>query len=119
MIRLVRDNGDSVLINADQIVSVEPIFNGEKTRITLRNSYIDVKESVDEVAALIHGTPVAGVVLETKSGEDAEEAPDYSAMNKAELTAEALKMGLDVVGLGADTKTKLVELLTTGTVSQS
>lgn len=118
MIRLVRDNGDSVLVNADQIVSVEPIFSGEKTRITLRNGYMDVTETVDQIDALIHGT-VAGVVLETKSGEDAEEAPDYSAMNKAELTAEALKLGLDVVGLGADTKAKLVELLTTGTVSQS
>lgn len=118
MIRLERDNGDTVLINPDQVVQVEPINSGTKTRITLRNGYLDVKESVDTVDALINGRSLPSDGLETKDAEPSSDAPDYSSMNKAELTAEALKNGHDVVALGADTKAKLVELLTTGTVSQ-
>ena len=43
MICLERDNGDTVLINPDQVVQVEPINSGTKTRITLRNGYLDVE----------------------------------------------------------------------------
>ena len=48
------------------------------------------KESVDTVDALINGRSLPSDGLETKDAEPSSDAPDYSSMNKAEVTAEAL-----------------------------
>jgi uncharacterized protein YlzI (FlbEa/FlbD family) len=124
MIRLIRTNGDIILVNPDNIALVEPIRSGTATRLIVGRESVDVNETVEQIEALISGATspdleFKGDAAEPISGEEAAKLPDAEltgdthgfdpeTLTKAELRTEAMKRGLDVSG--ADTKEKLLAL---------
>lgn len=67
MIRLTRDNGDTIFLNPDHISMIEPILGGSRTRIATRSGHVDVQQSVEEVGALIQGVPFPAIELKVEA----------------------------------------------------
>ncbi len=54
-IRLLRDNGDEIALNAANIVSFEPVLGGAQTEIKTSGGVFRVRQNVSEISeALMH-----------------------------------------------------------------